>query len=124
MKEINTTEQNSTYPTNRKPVKIGYEFKSKLKVLGLPLIHISFAYKTNGAPVPAVGILSIGQFGAGVINFSQFGIGLFSISQFTIGLFAVGQIVFGYSCIAQVGFCVNSGYGQVIKTFTEIFSKF
>ena len=42
----------------------GFQWKSKTKLLGLPLIHISFRWKLNGTPVPAVGkagALSEGQ---------------------------------------------------------------
>ena len=49
---------------------------------------ISLKYRSNLMPVPAKGIISIGQFGIGIINISQFGVGLISISQFTIALYA------------------------------------
>jgi len=82
---------------------VGYEYKSKVTLLGLPLVHISFKYRPNRMPVPAKGILSIGQFGMGITNISQFGIGLISISQFTVGGFALAQFAIAYSLIAQIG---------------------
>ncbi len=59
----------------------GYEYKSKITLFDLPLIHISFKYRPNRVPVPAKGIIAIGQFGYGVITIAQFGIGLFSLCQ-------------------------------------------
>ena len=94
----------------------GFEYKSSTVIMGLPLLHISFKYKTNFTPVPAKGIISIGQFGIGIINISQFGIGVFSLSQFTIGVFAIAQFGIAYSLIAQFGLYIHQGYGQIVMS--------
>lgn len=98
----------------------GYEYKSATTLLGLPLIHISFKFRPNFIPVPAKGVIAIGQFSAGIINISQFSIGLFSLSQFTISAFAIAQIGIAYSLIAQVGLYIHDGYGQVVKSLAEL----
>ena len=49
-----------------------------------PWLHISFKFRPNRKPVPAIGIIAIGQFGLGVINIDQLEWGLFSVSQFTV----------------------------------------
>lgn len=49
-------------------------------MLGLPLLHVSFKYRPNRMPVPARGIIAIGQFAYGVFTLSQFGIGMVSVS--------------------------------------------
>ena len=112
------------YPAKVKWDGYGYEYKSEARFLGLPLIHISFKYRANKMPVPAKGIIAIGQFGAGVINISQFGIGLISISQFTIAGYALAQFVLAYSCIAQIGLYVDQGYGQVVRHVSEVLARF
>jgi len=94
----------------------GYEFKSQTEIMGLPLLHISFKYSSRFRPVPAIGIISIGQFGAGIFNISQFGIGVFSLGQFTIGGFVIAQFGIAYSLIAQFGLYINEGYGQMVKS--------
>ena len=94
----------------------GFEYKSEATILGLPFLHVSFKYRPNFMPVPAKGIISIGQFGAGIINISQFGIGVFSISQFTVAVFSVAQFGIAHSLIAQFGFYLSQGYGQVVKS--------
>ncbi len=103
------------YPSREKWDGWGYEYKSETRLFGLPLLHISFKYRPNRLPVPAVGIISIGQFGAGLINISQFGVGVFSLSQFTICVFGIAQFAIAYQCIAQIAFVIDSGYGQIIK---------
>ena len=101
----------------------GYEYKSRT-VLGIPLIHICFKYRSNGIPVPAKGFIAIGQFGIGVINISQFGIGVISISQFTIAGYALAQVAFAYSLMAQVGIYIDQGYGQIVRSFSDILGIF
>ena len=108
------------YPAKEKWDGWGYEYKSKATVLGMPLIHISFKFSPNHAPVPAIGFIAIGQFGIGVINISQFGIGLFSLAQFTIAGYALAQIGFAYKLIAQIGIYIHSGFGQVVWKLAEL----
>ena len=57
----------------------------------MPIVHISFKYRPNRMPVPAKGIIAIGQFACGVVTISQFGVGLVSVSQFTVAGFALAQ---------------------------------
>jgi hypothetical protein len=48
----------------------GFEYKSEATLFGWPLLHISLKYRPNRKPVPAIGIIAIGQFGVGIINLS------------------------------------------------------
>ena len=108
------------YPAKEKWDGWGFEYKSKTIVMGLPLLHISFKYRPNKMPVPAKGIISIGQFGIGIINISQFGVGVISISQFTIAVYALAQFAIAYSLIAQIGLYVDKGYGQLVRNIFEL----
>lgn len=98
----------------------GYEYKSKTTIRGIPLLHISFKYRPNLMPVPAKGIISIGQVGIGVINISQFGLGIISISQIAIAAFALAQIAVAYALIAQVGLYIHKGYGQIVWNIADL----
>jgi len=112
------------YPAKEKWDGWGYEYKSEATLFGLPLVHISFKFRPNRRPVPAKGIISIGQFGMGIINFSQFGIGLISVSQFTIAGFALAQFGIAYSLIAQMGLYFDKGYGQMVRNLFDLLSIF
>src|SRR5512146_1753355 len=81
----------------------GFEYKSKAAILGLPLLHISFKYRPNRVPVPARGVIAIGQFAWGIITVAQFGVGVVGIGQFMIGGVALAQFALAYSLIAQFG---------------------
>lgn len=101
----------------------GFEYKSETSIMGLPLLHISFKYRPNRVPVPAKGVIAIGQFACGVITLSQFRIGVISISQFTIAGFALAQFAAAYSLVAQFGFYIHEGHGQVVKNLMELIGK-
>jgi len=108
------------FPAKEKWDGWGFEYKSKTTFVGLPLLHISFKYKPNRVPVPAMGVIAIGQFACGIITLSQFGIGVVSISQFTVAVYALAQFAFAYSLIAQLGIYVHEGHGQLVKGLSEL----
>ncbi|MBN2588932.1 MAG: hypothetical protein JXA96_03645 [Sedimentisphaerales bacterium] len=113
------------YPAKDKWDGWGYEYKSKTTIMGLPLIHISFKYRNRignlfGRPVPAKGVIAIGQFACGFLTISQFGIGVVSISQFTIAGFALAQFAAAYSLIAQMGLYIHEGHGQIVRNLMDL----
>ena len=65
-------------------------YKSKTKIFGLPLIHIT------GVTEDAIGFIAIGQRAYGIIAIGQFGIGIiFGLGQFMAGLFCMAQFSLG-----------------------------
>jgi len=112
------------YPAKEKWDGWGYEYKSKVIIMGLPLLHISFKYHPNRMPVPAKGIIAIGQFAIGMISIAQFGIGIISVSQFTIAAFALAQFAVAYSLVAQIGLYIDQGHGQFVWNIIELIKNF
>jgi hypothetical protein len=108
------------YPAKDKWDGWGFEYKSQLNLFGLPLVHISFKYRPNRAPVVAKGVIAIGQFACGIVTISQFGIGVFSVSQFTVAGFALAQFAVAYSLVAQFGLYLHEGHGQIMKSLAEL----
>jgi hypothetical protein len=108
------------FPAREKWDGVGFEYKSKLAFFGWPLLRISFKYRPNRAPVPAQGIIAIGQFACGGLVLSQFGVGLVSISRFTIAGYAVVQFAIAYSLITQFGLYLSHGRGQPVKSVGEL----
>lgn len=102
----------------------GFEYKTKATWFGLPLLHVSFKFAPNRMPVPAVGVLAIGQFAAGIVTISQFGVGVFSLSQFTVAVYAVAQFAVAWSCIAQVGLYVDQAVGQAVWRVGDLLPGF
>ena len=112
------------FPAKKKWDGWGFEYKSNATLCGLPWLHISFKYRPNRWPVPAKGIIAIGQFACGIFTLSQFGIGVISISQFTIAGYALAQFALAYSLIAQMGIYVHEGHGQIVKSIVELLEMF
>ena len=108
------------YPAREKWDGWGYEYKSGLTIVGLPLVHVAFKFRPNRTPVVACGVIAIGQFGCGVVTLSQFGVGLVSVSQFTVAGFALAQFGVAYSLVAQIGVYVASGQGQLVRSFKQV----
>ena len=108
------------YPARQHWDGWGFEYKSNTTLWGIPLVHISFKYRPNRMPVPAKGIIAIGQFACGVVTISQFGVGLVSVSQFTVAGFALAQFAVAYSMIAQIGLYLHDGRGQFVKSVMEL----
>ncbi len=108
------------YPARAKWDGYGFEYRSKVTVLGLPLLHIAFKYRPNRTPVVARGVIAIGQFAAGIVTVAQFGIGVVSVSQFTIAGFALAQFAIAYSLVAQIGLFVHEGRGQMVRRIAEL----
>jgi hypothetical protein len=98
----------------------GYEYKSSFTIAGLPLVHISFKYRANRAPVIARGIVAIGQFGCGIVCLAQFGVGVVCVSQFALAGLALAQFAAAYSLIAQFGVYVAEGYGQHVIQLSRL----
>lgn len=108
------------FPAKDKWAGWGFEYKSRAAIFGLPLLHISFLYKPNRVPVPARGIIAIGQFAVGIFTIAQFSVGIVSISQFTIAVAALAQFAAAYSLIAQIGLYIHKGYGQFVVNLLDL----
>jgi hypothetical protein len=102
------------YPSREKWDGWGFEYKSKMMLFGLPLVHVSFKCRPNRMPVPAKGVIAVGQFGIGII----------SISQFTVAVFAVAQFAPAWALIAQLGIYVHTGYGQLVRNVLDLTGGF
>ena len=111
------------YPAKDKWDGHGFEYKSQASIFGLPLLHVSFKYRPDRVPVPAKGIIAIGQFAIGVVTISQFGVGLLSISQFTIAGSALAQFALAYNLIAQMGIFIHQGRGQIVVSLAELLRR-
>lgn len=112
------------HPAKEKWDGWGFEYKSEASLLGMPLLHISFKYSPNRVPVPAKGVVAIGQFACGIFTFAQFGLGVVSVSQITVAGYALTQIGFAYSLIAQLGIYIHQGHGQLVRSLSEILGMF
>jgi hypothetical protein len=100
-------------PTEHAPSS--FEYRSRLKVFGLPLVHIVRGIDPSSGRRPtAVGIIAIGQVAVGVVAIGQVAIGGISVGQAAIGLgWGVGQLAFGLLAAGQVAAGFLGAAGQL-----------
>jgi hypothetical protein len=79
-------------PTNFPRRASGFQWKTRTRFLGIPLICVAYGRDERGRPMVAKGFVAIGQFAVGGLAIGQFGVGLFGIGQFALGLLALGQL--------------------------------
>ncbi len=68
-----------------------YEYISKTRICGIPLVHIHFGF----AKCRAKGIIAIGNVATGLVSFGFLSLGLISFGILAIGLFAFGSLALG-----------------------------
>jgi len=92
-----------------------FEYRSRLKVFGLPLVHVVRGIDPSSGRRPtAVGILAVGQVAVGVVSIGQVAIGVISLGQASIGLgWGIGQLAFGLLAAGQVAAGFLGAAGQL-----------
>lgn len=88
-----------------------YEYISKTKIRGLPLVHINVGYgirKAKGIVAIgniAKGLLSIGVLSMGILSFGGLSLGLFTFAGLSLGfLLAIGGIAIGTISVGGGGY--------------------
>lgn len=77
------------------PAAVGFVWKTRTNIVGIPLICVAFGSDEKGKTRVAKGIVAIGQFALGGVAIGQFGIGLIGIGQCVAGVVAFGQLALG-----------------------------
>lgn len=103
-------------------VKHHYEYKSKAKIFGLPLIHINIGkgfFKAKGIIAIgniALGIIPMGFLSLGILSFGLLSLGLLAIGSIALGLLAIGGIAIGLLAIGGIAIGVYSVGGLSIAS--------
>jgi len=92
-----------------------FEYRSRLKIAGLPLVHVVRGIDpSSGHRPPAIGLVAVGQVAVGLIAIGQIAVGIISVGQAAIGLgWGIGQLAFGLLAAGQVAAGVLGAVGQV-----------
>lgn len=87
----------------------GREFKSKITLFGLPLVHIASGIDpATGQPRVAKGIIAIGAKAIGVFASGGIAIGGVTLGGVSLGLFSVGGLALGI--LMAIGGCAAGGF--------------
>jgi tRNA A-37 threonylcarbamoyl transferase component Bud32 len=91
---------------------MGYEYKSKTKLFGLPLVHIAHGVDlTTGKTRVARGFVAIGGRARGVFAFGGEAIGIFAFGGAAIGVFAMGGLGIGLCTMSGASFGLIFAFG-------------
>ena len=90
-------------------IRGGYEYISKTKIKGIPLVHINVGFGLKKAKgiiaigTIAQGLISVGVVALGIISFGGIGIGLITTAAIALGLLcAIGGIAIGGLAIGGI----------------------
>lgn len=114
-----------------------YEYKSKLKVFGIPLVHINMGYGLRVAKGiiaignVSIGVISIGGVALGGLSFGGVALGLlaalggvaiggFAFGGLAIGILAVGGAAFGLYSLGGLAVAKNIAVGGYASGHTAI----
>lgn len=78
-----------------------YEYKSKRRIFGVPLVHVHFAANSGGFKV-AKGIIAVGNAAVGVVAIGGFSLGILSLGGIGAGLLTIGGLALGAVSIGGV----------------------
>lgn len=97
-----------------------YEYKSKARVFGLPLIHINTggSYMSN----KAVGVIAIGDIAVGFISFGGVSTGVIAIGAVAVGPLAIGAVAVGGVAFGAVAVGAYA-FGAVAIGFVKVFGQ-
>ncbi len=82
---------NDVYIDKQKSYRNEYEYVSKIKIKGIPFVHINIGRSFRKAR----GIIAIGNIAQGVIAIGGMAIGIFSFGGLSLGLLSLGGLAIG-----------------------------
>lgn len=105
------------------PYRKNYEFKSKTKLFGVPLVHVNWGFgKCVAKGIIAignisVGVISLGLISCGIISFGLFAFGLLCFAMICLGLISAGGIAIGAIAIGGIAIGILATGGLAIGTY-------
>jgi hypothetical protein len=95
----------------------GFEWKTRTRLFGLPLVCIAYGRDSEGRTRIAKGWLAVGQIAFGWIVIAQFGVGVLAIGQFVAGIVSCGQLAVGILMAVGQLSCGIFAIGQIVAGF-------
>lgn len=103
----------------------GYEYKSKLKLLGLPLVHVAQGIDSQtGRPRVAKGIIAIGNIAIGVVALGGMAFGGLVLGGLAIGVIALAGLAIGVAAVGGVALAIYLAMGGLAVSATYAIGGF
>ena len=88
----------------------GFQWKTRIGLMGIPLVCIAYGSDESGRPRIAKGFIAIGRIAVGGL----------AIGQYALGLLAIGQVVIGAIGLGQLALSLAVGFGQCATGFFAV----
>jgi hypothetical protein len=94
---------------------VGYEFRSRQRVLGLPLLHVVWGVDPfTGRSRVARGVIAVGPVALGAVAIGPVAVGVLAVGQISCGaVFAAGQLAAAVFGLGQVALGKAHAWGQI-----------
>ncbi len=102
--------QNCCGGSDRSHGRLGFEWKTRVGLFGIPLVCIAYGADETGKPRIAKGFIAIGRIAVGGL----------AIGQYAVGLIAIGQVVLGIVGFGQLALSLVVGFGQAATGFFAV----
>lgn len=84
-----------------------FEYKSKAKIFGMPLVHINWGFRRTARGFIAIGVKSIGFISIGIIPFGFLSLGVVSIGLFSFGALALALFM-SFGAVSMSAFSLGA----------------
>lgn len=88
-----------------------FDYKSKARFLGLPLLHVRTGRRAEEKLIPACGWIAIGDLAIGVIAIGGVAVGILSIGGIGVGALALGGVALGLVSFGGVALGIAAAGG-------------
>jgi hypothetical protein len=103
----------------------GYEYKSKLKLFGVPLVHVAQGVDSQtGRPRVAKGIIAIGNIAIGVIALGGVAFGGLALGGVAMGVIAMAGLAVGVAAVGGVALAIYLAIGGLAVSATYAIGGF
>ena len=105
---------------------MSYEYKSRISICGIPLVHIHFG---RGKKVAkgiialgniAIGVISVGGLAVGIISLGGLALGLLTLAGLAVGILALGGMSVGYIALGGLAIGIYACGGFAIASHIAI----
>src|SRR5258708_2728876 len=100
-------------PAKREIEARGFEWKSRGRWMGSPLVHVAFGHDAAGRTRTACGVIAIGQRAMGGVAIGIVAGGFVSIGVVSLGVFSLGVVSVGAVVAAGVNAIGTLAFGVV-----------
>lgn len=92
--------------------KLRFEYISKTRLLGMPLVHVNIGFGCRAHGIVAVGLVAVGFVSLGLLS-----VGILALGLLSVGLFAFGNLALGWVAVGGVALGLMAVGGVALGLF-------